>query len=146
MMLRSRIGSAKLADAIDDLIETEVFPDCNEILDDETLKLLDEYDMESTMNSVQTNMAMGQLVAGSNNTFAATFTEQGSSSIATMSYDGSMLNVTFRTNPQTEYSYNVPEGTLVTIREEVNATLIDGEGSVGKLMNSLIRNQSIQLI
>lgn len=135
-----------VADVIDNLIETEFIPTCNEELDEETLKLLDEYDMESTMNSVETQTEMGQLMVGENQSFSAVFTPSGSSSVSTMAYDGNMLRVTFRTNPKNEYSYTASEAVLEQIREEVDATLIDGEGSVGKLMNSLLNNRSIQLI
>jgi len=145
MILKPTKKDEKLASAIDALIMTDVIPSCNETLDPETLKLLNEYEMEATMNSVKTKPVMGELMEGPNNTFSATFTDEGSSSIRTMTYDGNMLNVTFRVNPQT-YQYNVPADVLTRIREEVNTTLIEAEGSVGKLINTLIRNNSIQLI
>lgn len=146
MMYRSNTKAENFADVIDDLIATEVFPSCNETLDDQTLKIINGYEMEATMNTIETQQDMGTLVVGEGDNFSATFTEMGSSSIMTMSYDGSMLSVTFRSKPQMDYNYTVNSEALSQIRNEVESTLIEAEGSVGGLMNTLIRGNLIQLI
>lgn len=136
----------KITSVIDDLIDLDFIPSCNEEFDLETLKLLEEYEMQSTMNSVETQTAMGQLDVGPDNTFQATFTEEGSTPIQSMSYMNDLLTVVFRSNPGTEYQYIVPVDTLTQIIDEVRSTLVEGEGSVGRLINSLIRSNTLQLV
>jgi hypothetical protein len=142
----SRRRSSDITSLVDSLIDTEVFSCYNEELDLETLKLLEIYEMQSTMNSVDTMPAMGQLDVGPNNTFSATFTEEGSSAIQSVSYMGEMLDVIYRSNPSVIYQYTATEDTLSDIMKEVQATLVDGEGSVGSIISRLKNSNAIQLV
>ena len=102
--------------------------------------------MQSTMNSVDTMPAMGQLDVGPNNTFSATFTEEGSSAIQSVSYMGEMLDVIYRSAADVIYQYTATEDTLSDIMKEVQATLVDGEGSVGSIISRLKNSNAIQLV
>jgi hypothetical protein len=141
-----RRRSTDITSLVDSLIDTELFSCYNEELDLETLKLLEIYEMQSTMNSVDTMPAMGQLDVGPNNTFSATFTEEGSSAIQSVSYLGEMLDVIYRSNPSVIYQYTATEDTLSDIMKEVQATLVDGEGSVGSIISRLKNSNAIQLV
>lgn len=131
----------------EDLLDLETYPEVRtEELDFDTLKLLEDYEMQSTMNSVETMAKLGQLQMGDNNTFIATFTEEGSSALLSLSYVNDLLNVVFRKSPSMEYQYAISENDLMDLIEEVEATLIDGEGSVGRKIQSLISNNKVQLV
>lgn len=130
----------------DDLLDEDSFPvSYQEILDSDTLKILENYEMESVMNSVETQPTMGQLNVGLNNTFEATFAEAGSSAISFMSYMDDKLTVKFR-NSTREYQYMISESALTEIMNEVRSTLVDGEGSVGALIQRMTRQNIIQLV
>jgi hypothetical protein len=130
----------------DDLLDEDGFPvSYQEMLNSDTLKILENYEMESVMNSVETQSDMGQLNVGPNNTFKATFTEAGSSAISFMSYLNEQLTVKFR-NSAREYQYLVSESSLNEIMDEVRATLVEGEGSVGALIQRMTRQNIIQLV
>lgn len=140
------VKKSSITRVVDELINTDIFSGYNEQLDNETLKLLEIYEMQSTMNSVTTMPAMGQLDVGPDNTFGATFTEEGSSAISSMSYMGELLDVTYRSNPDMTYQYTVIEDILSDIMNEVRSTLVDGEGSVGSLISRLKNSNAIQLV
>lgn len=140
------VKKSSITRVVDELINTDIFSGYNEQLDNETLKLLEIYEMQSTMNSVTTMPAMGQLDVGPDNTFGATFTEEGSSAISSMSYMGELLDVTYRSNPDMTYQYTVTEDILSDIMNEVRSTLVDGEGSVGSLISRLKNSNAIQLV
>jgi hypothetical protein len=130
----------------DDLLDEDSFPEVHqEMLDSDTLKILENYEMESVMNSVETQSDMGQLNVGPDNTFEATFAEAGSSAISYMSYMNEKLTVKFR-NSSREYQYLVSDTSLTEIMDEVRATLIDSEGSVGTLIQRMTRQNTIQLV
>jgi hypothetical protein len=130
----------------DTLLDEDGFPVVEqEYLDPDTLKILENYEMESVMNSVETQATMGQLNVGPDNTFEATFTESGSSAISFMSYMDDKLTVKFRKSTQ-DYQYLVSESVLAEIMDEVRATLIDGEGSVGAMIQRMTRQNIIQLV
>jgi hypothetical protein len=130
----------------DDLLDEDGFPvSYQEMLDSDTLKILENYEMESVMNSVETQPNMGQLNVGPNNTFEATFAEAGSSAISFMSYMNEQLTVRFR-NSTREYQYLVTDSALTEIMAEVRATLVDAEGSVGPLIQRMTRQNIIQLV
>jgi hypothetical protein len=129
-----------------DLLDEDSFPEFHqELLDSDTLKILENYEMESVMNSVETQPTMGQLNVGPNNTFEATFAEAGSSAISFMSYMNEQLTVRFR-NSTREYQYLVSDSALTEIMAEVRATLVDAEGSVGTLIQRMTRQNIIQLV
>lgn len=131
----------------EEYLDLDPYPKQNtEQLDFDTLKLLEDYEMQSTMNSVKTMPKMGELQMGDNNTFIASFTEEGSSAVQTVSYLNDLLNVVFRKSPSMEYSYAISESDRLDLLEEVEATLIEGEGSVGRMIQSLIRTNKVQLV
>jgi hypothetical protein len=134
-----------IASTIDDIIETSVFDGFNESLDPKTLKLLEEIEMTATMNSVTTQEMLGTLNTGDDNTFEATFTPEGSSAISAMSYNGDTLSVTFR-GREDAYEYMLSDEALGDIIDELYATLVDAEGSVGSLVNRMIRNNQLKLV
>lgn len=142
----SRRRSTDITSVVDDLMNSDIFSGYNEQLDNETLQLLEIYEMQTTMNSVNTMPSMGQLDVGPENTFSATFTEEGSSAISSMSYMGELLNVVYRSNPEMTYQYTATDAILSDIMDEVQATLVEGEGSVGSLISRLKNSNSIQLV
>lgn len=146
MVVRSRHKEDNdYSSMIDDLIETSFLESGYETLDSETLKLIEDYEMTATMNSITTQPKLGQLNIGQD-CFNASFTPEGSSAIERMTYNDEILTVTFRRSPGTQYEYIIPSmRTLSNIMEEVQATLVEGEGSVGRMIQSLIRNNEIQL-
>lgn len=141
----SKKECSDIASAIDNIIDTSIFEGGNETFDFETLKLLEQIEMTATMNSVTTQETLGTLNTGEDNTFNATFTPEGSSAINSMSYDGTNLSVIFR-GKDTVYEYMLSEDSLADVIDELYATLVDGEGSVGSLINSMIRKNQLQLV
>lgn len=141
----SKKERSDIASAIDNIIDTSIFEGGNETFDFETLKLLEQIEMTATMNSVTTQETLGTLNTGEDNTFNATFTPEGSSAINSMSYDGTNLSVIFR-GKDTVYEYMLSEDSLADVIDELYATLVDGEGSVGSLINSMIRKNQLQLV
>jgi hypothetical protein len=138
-------GGRNIPVLIDDLMNGGFFSSYErETLDDDLSLLLEEFEMQSTMNAIVTMKALGELDSDGLN-FIASFTEQGSSAIMKMSYTGEFLNVIFRKSPQTEYQYIISEDQRNRIYNEVTSTLIDGEGSVGRLIQSMISTQQIKL-
>jgi hypothetical protein len=138
-------GGRNIPVLIDDLSKNGFFSSyAGEMLDDDLSQLLEEFEMQSTMNAIVTMEALGNLDSDGHN-FIATFTEQGSSAVMKMSYTGEFLNVTFRKSPQTEYQYIINEDQRSRIYNEVMSTLADGEGSVGRLIQNMISTQQIQL-
>jgi hypothetical protein len=138
-------GSRNMPSLIDDLDDTGLFSSYGgERLDNDLFEILEEFEMQATMNAMVTLEAMGNLDSDGQN-FIATFTEQGSSAIAKMSYTGDYLNVTFRKSPQTEYQYIISEDQRSRIYNEAHSTLSEGEGSVGRLIQNLISTQQIKL-
>jgi hypothetical protein len=135
----------KITSAIDNLINSSLFGEFNESFDLETLKLLEQIEMTATMNSVTTQELLGTLNTGEDNTFNATFTPEGSTAISAISYDGNNLNVTFRGN-DTVYEYMLSEEALGDIVDELYATLVDAEGSMGSLINQMLRSNKLQLV
>jgi hypothetical protein len=97
------------------------------------------------MNSVTTQEMLGTLNTGDDNTFEATFTPEGSSAISAMSYNGDTLSVTFR-GREDAYEYMLSDEALGDIIDELYATLVDAEGSVGSLVNRMIRNNQLKLV
>jgi hypothetical protein len=59
---------------------------------------------------------------------------------------GEMLDVIYRSNPSVIYQYTATEDTLSAIMKEVQATLVDGEGSVGSIISRLKNSNAIQLV
>lgn len=116
-----------------------------EEFDDEIFKLMENLEMQSTMNSIETMQALGQLDSDGKN-FVASFTEEGSSAVMSMSYNNDSLFVTFRKSPDTTYQYVLTEKVRSDIYDEVVATLVDGEGSVGRLIQGLISSNQIHLV
>jgi hypothetical protein len=117
----------------------------HEEFDDEIFKLMENLEMQATMNSVKTKKALGQLDSDGKN-FIATFTEEGSSAIASMSYTNDSLYVTFRKSMQNTYQYMVSEEVRSVLYKEVIDTLVDGEGSVGRKVQNLIATNQIHLV
>lgn len=116
-----------------------------EEFDPEIFTLLENLEMQSTMNSVKTHQTLGQLDTDGKN-FVATFTEEGSSAIENLRYLNDFLHVTFRNSPQTTYQYMISENVRKDLYREVINTLVDGEGSVGRKIQSLIATNQIHLV
>jgi hypothetical protein len=129
---------------IDELSEAEFSLSHEENLDDDLFELLEEFEMQSTMSAMVTLEAMGNLDSDGKN-FIATFTEEGSSAIMKMTYNGEYLSIIFRNSQQTEYQYIITEDQRNRIYNEVVSTLSEGEGSVGRLIQSMVSNQEIKL-
>jgi hypothetical protein len=134
-----------LMSAVDDLMDTGFFSGPSEELDLDVLEILEDYEMESTMNSVKTYESLGQLTVDGDD-FVATFTEMGSAAVSVLSYKNDILTVTFRNKPDTQYQYTVSKALLKQIHNELDAVLGQGEGSIGKLIQKNIQNNSMQLI
>jgi hypothetical protein len=129
---------------IDELSEAEFSLSHEENLDDDLFELLEEFEMQSTMSAMVTLEAMGNLDSDGKN-FIATFTEEGSSAIMKMTYNGEYLSIIFRNSQQTEYQYIITEDQRNRIYNEVVSTLAEGEGSVGRLIQSMVSSQEIKL-
>jgi hypothetical protein len=140
------IGSGKKYPVlIDELSEAGFFSSHEEEnLDDDLFELLEEFEMQSTMSAMVTMEAMGNLDSDGKN-FIATFTEEGSSAIMKMTYNGEYLSIIFRNSQQTEYQYIITEDQRNRIYNEVVSTLAEGEGSVGRLIQSMVSSQEIKL-
>lgn len=137
-------GGRNIPALIDDLMNDGFFSSYGGENLDNLSQLLEEFEMQSTMNAIVTMEALGELDSDGRN-FIASFTEQGSSAIMKMSYTGEFLNVIFRKSPQTEYQYIISEDQRNRIYNEVTSTLVDGEGSVGRLIQSMVSTQQIKL-
>jgi hypothetical protein len=116
-----------------------------EEFDSEIFDLMEKLEMQATMNSIETQQTLGQLDSDGKN-FVATFTEAGSSAIQTMSYSDEALFVTFRKSPEMVYQYMLSEATREQIYNEIISTLVEGEGSVGRLIQNMISTNKIHLV
>lgn len=76
--------------------------------------------------------------------YTVTFTENGSSAIEAITLNNDTLSVMFRNS--TPYVYNVTTEALEPLYTEVVNVLQEGEGSIGRLFNRLVRENKIQLI
>lgn len=130
-----------------ELLDSDYIPACyHENFDDETLKLLHGIEME-LLDPIKTQKEFGELSVGDGGSFVATFTVEGSSSIQYLQMSPKdNLVIAFRRNPNKYYQYVVKPEIKKQIFDEVKATLVEGEGSVGRLVQSLIRSNKLQLI
>lgn len=113
-----------------------------EVLDQETLDLINEIIMATTLNQV--NPVYGSYTESITG-FTATFTEVGSTAIESISLEKDNLSVVFRNN-NAAYVYNAPSAAVETLYNEIVNVLQEGEGSVGKVFNQLVRENKIQLL
>ena len=116
-----------------------------EVIDQETLELINKIIMATTLNQV--NPVYGSYTESATG-FTATFTEVGSSAIESISLEKDNLSVVFRNNNagSTAYVYNAPSTAVETLYDEIVNVLQEGEGSVGKVFNGLVRENKIQLL
>ena len=116
-----------------------------EVLDQETLDLINEIIMATTLNRV--NPVYGSYTENMTG-FTATFTEVGSTAIESISLEKDNLSVVFRNNNagSAAYVYNAPSTAVETLYNEIVNVLQEGEGSVGKVFNQLVRENKIQLL
>ena len=116
-----------------------------EVIDQETLDLINKIIMATTLNQV--NPVYGSYTESVTG-FTATFTEVGSSAIESISLEKDNLSVVFRNNNagSTAYVYNAPSTAVETLYDEIVNVLQEGEGSVGKVFNRLVRENKIQLL
>lgn len=77
--------------------------------------------------------------------YTATFTEAGSSAIESINLNNDTLSVVFRNN-NTTYTYNATVDALEPLYSEVVNVLQEGDGSIGRVFNRLVRDNKIQLI
>lgn len=82
---------------------------------------------------------------GTPENWEAVLTENGSSAIQSISYNGETLMVSFATNPDKTYEYGLTKEVATELYEEV-VSVVDGEGSIGKLFHEMTRSNKIQLI
>ena len=82
---------------------------------------------------------------GTPENWEAVFTENGSSAIQSMSYNGETLTVSFASNPDKYYDYSLTQDVANEFYREVGF-VVDGEGSIGKLFHEMTRSNKIQLI
>lgn len=131
---------------MNELLDSDHIPACyHEQFDNDMLNLL--YGIEMGMlSSVKTQETLGELSVGEKGSFVATFKHEGSSSIQYMQMSRDNLVIAFRRNPNKYYNYSITPEIRNQVFNEVKATLIDGEGSVGRLVQNLIHSNKIQLI
>ena len=100
--------------------------------------------MTATMTTV--NQTFGSFMENADG-YSATFTQLGSDAIAAINVNGDTLTVNFRhSNNTSEYTYNAPASAVSALYDEVVSVLCNGEGSVGRIVNQMIRTNKIQLI
>ena len=100
--------------------------------------------MTITLNKV--NPAYGSYTENATG-YTATFTEAGSSAIQSITLNNDNISVVFRNNRNTTaYDYNATQEALEPLYTEVVNVLQEGEGSIGRVFNQLVRDNKIQLI
>jgi hypothetical protein len=79
--------------------------------------------------------------------YTANLTELGSSAVESVSLCDDTLTVVFRhSHDSTAYTYNATPEAKETLYKELVNVLSDREGSLGVVINQLIRQNKIQLI
>lgn len=116
-----------------------------EDLDYETLKLIEELEMTATLTTV--NQTYGSYTENATG-YTATFTEVGSGALESISLDNDTLTVVFRSGNSgaPAYTYNATPEALAPLYNEIVNVLQEGEGSIGRVFNQLVRENKIQLI
>ena len=94
------------------------------------------------MNSTGLKTNFGTLT-GSRAAWSAELTEDGSSAISAISYENNTIVVTFRNGR--EYEYAADEATVNSFYDEL-IEVMDGQGSIGKLVSQALRNNQLQLV
>jgi hypothetical protein len=132
--------------AIDDLMGTDLFGNTIvETLDPSVLKLLDEIEMNETMERVETLDQYG-ILSENGNEFVADLTEEGSSAVSRISFVNDYLYVTFRKS-ETVYEYSISDDTREEIYETILNRLSGGkDSSVGSMIQQMIHNGKMVLI
>jgi hypothetical protein len=144
MVTRSK--KKKVSSSMDELFSSDFHNGgVYEEFDAEIFNLMEKLEMQATMNSIETQRDLGQLDSDGKN-FVATFTEEGSSAVQSMSYANDSLFVTFRKSPDMSYQYMLSDTIRKQIYDEVISTLVDGEGSVGRKIQNLISTNQIHLV
>jgi len=116
-----------------------------ETLDYQTLQMIEEIIMPATLTNV--NATYGSYTENATG-YTATFTEVGSSALESISLDNDTLTVVFRSGNKgtPAYTYNATPEDLGPLYNEIVNVLQEGEGSIGRVFNQLVRDNKIQMI
>lgn len=117
-----------------------------EVLDQQTLDLIDNLIM-TTNTLTKVDPTYGIYTENATG-YTATFTEVGSNALESISLDNDTLTVVFRSGNSgaPAYTYNITSEALGPLYNEIVNVLQEGEGSIGKVFNQLVRDNKIQLI